>query len=489
MRPALRAATSERAFGRVALHRPSAAALLQDGVVGTVADRECALQLRPQDFRVHLDSPFRDVAGAAEVDAPARRDHGAHSHLVPGQGAGLVGGDDRRRAKGLDRRKMAHDGVALRHSLHAQGKHGRDHRRQAFGHRGNRQRYAQDEHFEERRHTANVLDQKNCADHHCGDDDDDDAQQPADARELLLQRRGLELRLFQHAGNAPHLGVHPGRGDEGPAAPVGCRRAAEHHVAAVAEPSLHAERSDVLRYRHALAGERRLRGLQRRRLDQARVGGDGVALLDEKDVARHYIRGRDALPHAAADNASVCGRHAPQRRHRLLGARFVDVAHERVQQDDREDGDRLVGKRGLALDQPQCGGDRRRYQEQDHQRVGELSEKLLPSGHRLFGGQLVPTVALEPRPCLVFAQPKPGVGVERRESFVGAYPVGFHSSLLGRLGFVRQAGHADVATESQASGAIGIQGVRLLDSSAGGVQERSFELIHLTRHAHEHLPE
>jgi hypothetical protein len=124
----------------------------------------------------------------------------------------------------------------------------------------------------------------------------------------------------------------------------------------------------------------------------------------------------------------VCGRHAPQRRHRLLGARFVDVAHERVQQDDREDGDRLVGKGGVALDQPQCGGDRRRYQEQDHQRIGELSEKLLPSGHRRFGGQLVPAVALEPRPCLVFAQPEPGVAVERHEGFVGAYPVGFHSS-------------------------------------------------------------
>jgi hypothetical protein len=56
-------------------------------------------------------------------------------------------------------------------------------------------------------------------------------------------------------------------------------------------------------------------------------------------------------------------------------------------------------ERGLALDQPQCGGDRLRYQEQDHQRIGELSGKLLSSGHRLFGGQLVPAVALEARPC------------------------------------------------------------------------------------------
>ena len=37
----------ERAFGGVALHRPAAIALLQDGVVGPVADSERALQLDP----------------------------------------------------------------------------------------------------------------------------------------------------------------------------------------------------------------------------------------------------------------------------------------------------------------------------------------------------------------------------------------------------------------------------------------------------------
>ena len=43
--PALRAATMQRAFGRVALHRPAAVALLQHGVVGAIADGERALEL------------------------------------------------------------------------------------------------------------------------------------------------------------------------------------------------------------------------------------------------------------------------------------------------------------------------------------------------------------------------------------------------------------------------------------------------------------
>ena len=142
--------------------------------------------------------------------------------------------------------------------------------------------------------------------------------------------------------------------------------------------------------------------------DQARVGGDRVALLDQQDVAGHHLGGRDALPRAAAHHAGVRRRHAPQRGHGLLGARLLHVAHERVEQHDRQDGDRLVGQRGVALEQPQRGRDRGRDQQQDHQRIGELGEELPPGGRRLFGGQLVPAVALEPRPRLVSRSARAG---------------------------------------------------------------------------------
>ena len=62
------------------------------------------------------------VARAAQGHAPARGDDPAHRHLVLGERAGLVGGDDVRRAERLDRREMADDGVPLRHALHAEGR-------------------------------------------------------------------------------------------------------------------------------------------------------------------------------------------------------------------------------------------------------------------------------------------------------------------------------------------------------------------------------
>ena len=126
-----------------------------------------------------------------EIDAPARRDDRAHGHFVFGQRARFVGGDDVGRAEGFDRREMAHDGVALRHALHAERKHRRHHRRQPFGHGRDRQRDAKDEHIEERRKAAHVFDENDRDDHHHGDDDDDEAEQLADAVEFLLQRCGF----------------------------------------------------------------------------------------------------------------------------------------------------------------------------------------------------------------------------------------------------------------------------------------------------------
>ena len=158
-------------------------------------------------------------------------------------------------------------------------------------------------------------------------------------------------------------------------------------------------------------------------LDQARVRGDGVALLDEQDVARHHLRGGNALPRAAADHVRVRGRHAPQRGDRLLGARLLDVAHERVQQDHREDRDRLVRQRRVAFEQPQSSGDGGRHEQQDHQRFGELREKLLPRRDRLFRGELVPAVALEPRARLGFAQAALRVGAEGGKRLFRAHPV------------------------------------------------------------------
>ena len=209
-------------------------------------------------------------------------------------------------------------------------------------------------------------------------------EQLADPVELLLQRRGLVRRLLQHAGDAPHLGLHPRRRDHRAPAPVSRRRAAEDHVVTVAEPRLSSDRGDILRHRQALACQRRLRRLQRGGLDQPRVGGNGVAFFDEDDVAGYEFCRRNALSAAVANDIGVRRRHLAQRRHGLLRAGLLEVAHERVEQHDGEDRDGLVGQGGVALVQPQPSGNQCRDDQQDDEHVRELGEKLPPCGDAAF---------------------------------------------------------------------------------------------------------
>ncbi len=190
--------------------------------------------------------------------------------------------------------KVPHDRVSPRHALHPNGKDGCHDRGQAFRYRRDRQRHPEDKHVKDRR-------------------------QPLTCSTIMivaiittaitttmtpssLPTRASSFcsgvtscgRLFQHPGDTPHLGLHAGRDDHRVSAPVCRRRAAEDHVVAVAEFGFFRDRQRVLRYRQAFAGERRLRCLQCGRLDQPRIGGNGVAFFDEDDVAGYELSRRDA---------------------------------------------------------------------------------------------------------------------------------------------------------------------------------------------------
>ena len=54
-------------------------------------------------------------------------------HLVLGEGAGLIGADDARGAKGLDGAQLLHEGVALAHALDGHGEGQRDRGEQSLG--------------------------------------------------------------------------------------------------------------------------------------------------------------------------------------------------------------------------------------------------------------------------------------------------------------------------------------------------------------------
>jgi hypothetical protein len=96
------------------------------------------------------------------------------------------------------------------------------------------------------------------------------------------------------------LGLHPGGGNDEPARPAGRVRVHVDHPGPVAERHLAAlDRLHALGHRQALAGQRGLGDLQRRRLDQAAVRRDDVARLDRDDVARHELLGRELDERAA----------------------------------------------------------------------------------------------------------------------------------------------------------------------------------------------
>ena len=119
-----------------------------------------------------------------------------------------------------------------------------------------------------------------------GDDDHDESQHLADAVELLLQRRRLFGHVLQHPGDAPHFGLHPGRHNHRTPPTVGRRRAAEHHVVAVAE-SHAAPRSASVSFETGRLSPVSAASAVCSAVDwiNPRVGGNGVAFLDEDDVA------------------------------------------------------------------------------------------------------------------------------------------------------------------------------------------------------------
>ncbi|MCG3119204.1 MAG: hypothetical protein ALAOOOJD_01560 [bacterium] len=298
---------------------------MQHGVVGAIRGGKRAHQLKAQlainySTSVAAYFAFRLVARPAQTHAPARGNDHAHGHLVLRERAGFVGGDNIRRAERFNCGEMAHDGVALRHALHADGEHRGDHCRQTFRHCCNGERDTQDEHIENSGETAHIFDENDRGDHHNGDDDDDKAEQFTDVVEFLLQRCGLFRRCLQHTGNAPHLSLHSSRHHHRASASVSCCRAAENHVVTVAKPDFFCDRQRIFSYRHTLTGQRRFRRLQRDFLNQSRVRRDSVALFNENDVAGHDLGRRNILPLTFTDDIGMRCRHLAQRRHRFFRA-------------------------------------------------------------------------------------------------------------------------------------------------------------------------
>ena len=175
--------------------------------------------------------------------------------------------------------------------------------------------------------------------------------------------------------------------------------------------------------RHAFAGQRRFVGLQVGLLDDAGIGRDLVAGLDQHDVAGHDVVGGDPLALAVAHHGRFRRGQRHQRAHRFLGARFLDEAEQGVQHDDRQDDDRLIGQGALAriLQQPFDHRDDDGDQQDDHQEILELLEQAPPPGRFRRALQPVAAHGGQAPLGLGLAQTARAVGAERLDHGFGGF--------------------------------------------------------------------
>ena len=233
-----------------------------------------------------------------------------------------------------------------------------------------------------------------------GEDDHADAEDELgqDAGELVqldLQRGELLLGGGERVGDLAHLGLHAGGGHDGGTAAVDHGGAHVAHVLTVAQRHVVGALGEhdglgVLLDRDGLAGERGLLDLHRGALDDAAVRGDGVAGLEQDDVAGDQIGARQVLEPPVADDLGLGGAHLLEGGEGLLGLGLLDHAEHGVDDDDGEDDDD-VGPLGLTLDGTRDGGDGGGDDQHDDHGVRHLLEEALPQRCLLFFIELVGT--------------------------------------------------------------------------------------------------
>ena len=151
-------------------------------------------------------------------------------------------------------------------------------------------------------------------------------------------------------------------------------RVHERHVHAVAERGVSGDYLDLLGHRRALAGERRLVDLERRRAHDAAVRRDEVTGLDIDDVPGDDLLHGDLGQLAASPDLGLDDHHLLERGNAGGGLALLVQAHRRVQQGQQDEHD----ARGHLPRQEQAG-DTRDEQHQLH-RVLVLTDERLPAG-------------------------------------------------------------------------------------------------------------
>ena len=130
-------------------------------------------------------------------------------------------------------------------------------------------------------------------------------------------------------------------------------------------------------------------------LDDAPVGGDGVAGLQQHHVAGHELRAGDDGDLAVAQHLAGGGAHRLQRLDGLFRLALLIDAEHGVDDDHDEDDDRIGDALDALLIDAGDGADGGGHDEDDDHGVRHLGEEALDERILLLRGELVAPVALQ----------------------------------------------------------------------------------------------
>ena len=256
-----------------------------------------------------------------------------------------------------------------------------------------------------------------------------------------MQRRLAFGGLGEQAGQATHLGGHPGRSDEDFDASARHDRVHEHHVVPFGQYRLVVDRRRQLGHRLRFPGQRGFGHFGAVCREDAPVGRDAVAGFEQQQVARNQARCFDLAHLAAAAHAGGWRQHVLEGGQRGFGAVFLEETEGRVEQDHDPDDDGV-------LDLADRAGEDRSAEQDDDQGIAELVEELQPRRPRRLLGEDVGAVVGQTLRGFCLRQAADGI---RRET-------------AGRF-LDRERVPADVGIDGHAEG--GIQGLHVAGERAG----------------------
>ncbi len=297
-------------------------------------------------------------------------------HAVLGEGAGLIGADDRGAAQRLHRRQPPDDGPPLRHPPHPDGKDHRDDGREALRNGGHRQGNGNHEDFHHRHPVQKP--------HHKDDGAGGEGQEAQGFPQpcQLLLKGGAALPLpAQKPRYLPHLGVHAGGGDHGLGAAIGDAAAGIDHIPPIPQGSILLHQGGVLLLRRK--GFPCKGGFLHRQGGGAQkpgVGGDHIPRFQEDDIAGDQLCPFNELLPALPEHPGMGGGQPPEGVQGLFRLVLLEYSHQGVKHHDEEDEGRFKELRGIPLPQGGEKGDPCRQQQDENHGILKLVKESLEGG-------------------------------------------------------------------------------------------------------------